>query len=184
MNPGHRQQATSLRWSALLLALTVFVMPAASNAADSTRFDEYQLKAGYLYNFIAYTEWPASVPVELQVCVYGNDPFGEHLDAMALRKAGERSLSIERLISVDMVAPCNVIFVSREAISNIDRLREAIGRNPVLLVADSPGAINGVMINMVSANNRVEFQVNLKEAQQHGLNLSFQLLRLAREVVQ
>jgi YfiR/HmsC-like len=182
MQPGRpvRQVAPCvgiLLWLALALG-----MPAAATAADE--FAEYQLKAGYLYNFIAYTEWPQSVPSQLQVCVYGSDPFGVHLDALANRKVGERSLAIERLTSVEMADPCQVIFVSSEAISNIDRLQEAIGHRPVLLVADTPGAISSVTINMLEANGRVEFQINLEAARHHGLNLSFQLLKLAREVVQ
>ena len=49
-------------------------------AAKSDDLPEYRLKAAFLYNFAAFTEWPADVGSTLNLCVYGQDPFGEDLD--------------------------------------------------------------------------------------------------------
>lgn len=183
MKPQRRSDRTPPGPVGLLLAALGSAVPAIASAADDNQFAEYQLKAAYLYNFITYTEWP-SPPAELLVCVYGRDPFGVHLDALNAKTAGTSSLAVSRLSTVDMVDPCHVVFVSREAISNLDRLQEAIGARPVLLVADTAGAAANVTINMVDDSGRVQFEINLNQARQHGLTLSYQLLRLAREVLQ
>lgn len=184
MKPQPRSDKTLVGTLGVLLAAVGLVIPAISPAADDNQFAEYQLKAAYLYNFISYTEWPSPAPEELLVCVYGRDPFGVHLDGLNAKTAGASTLAVARLSTADRVDPCHVVFVSREAISNLDRLQEAIGERPVLLMADSPGAAAKVTINMVDDNDRVQFEINLREAQQHGLTLSYQLLRLAREVLQ
>jgi hypothetical protein len=154
-----------------------------ARAADGDSFAEYELKAGYIYNFITFTEWPESVPAELNLCVYGQDPFGTSLDNLQSKPVGQRSLVVSRINSVDQVNECDAVFVSMEAISNLGRLQQAIATTPVLLIADSPGAaLAGVAINLVNEGNKVSFEINLKAAQKQGLNLSYRLLRLAREV--
>lgn len=181
-------QATILRRAAQLAAWALLCSVCgkgalAASAADSAGFTEYQLKAGYLYNFITYTEWPAAVGKELRLCVYGEDPFGAELDKLAGKMAGERSLAIARLNSVEATAACQVIYVSTTVVGNLDRLLAAIQTNPVLVVADSPGAARaGAAINMVTESAKVGFEINLPAAKHQGLNLSYRLLRLAREV--
>jgi hypothetical protein len=157
----------------------------ASNALPATgdSFAEYELKAGYIYNFITFTEWPEAVPSVITLCVYGQDPFGASLDNLQGKKVGQRSLAVSRINSVDQVSVCQAVFVSMEAISNLARLEQVIAETPVLLIADSPGAaLAGVAINLVNEGDKVSFEINLKSAQKHGLNLSYRLLQLAREV--
>ena len=160
------------------------VLAILASAAVSAQFAEYQLKAGYLYNFATYTQWPDSVGEELTLCVYGQDRFGESLERLAGRSVGARTLRVQRIASVALVTSCQIVFVSSEAVSNLVRLEEAIKGEAVLLIADSPGAAAaGVTINMLTADGRIGFEINLRHAQQHRLNLSAQLLRLAQEVL-
>jgi hypothetical protein len=167
------------------LAFYIYLSATPARAGKSEQYEEYALKAGYLYNFITFTEWPSALPATLTLCVYGQDPFGDALDSLQNKAVGNRTLAIKRLSSVDDVNSCQVVFVSREAISNLVRIQQAIQSQPVLLVADNPGAAAaGVAINLLTDGERVGFEINLKAAQQQGLNLSYRLLRLAQEVLQ
>ena len=166
----------------LLFALCswLLAMPAAGQA-----FTEYQLKAGVLYNFIAFTTWPEAPPAVLNVCIYGPDPFGQDIDALHGRKVASGSLAIRRVSNVELLANCQVVFIGQAAIGNLPRVLEYLGNWPVLTVADTPGSTaRGIMLNMEMTNERIRFQANLVEARSRGLNLSSKLLRLATEVKQ
>jgi hypothetical protein len=175
-----RQWRSWARVAGLAGALYVLTLQAASGAAP---FAEYEVKAAYLYNFIRFTHWPAETGNGLQLCVYGPDPFGAELDALAGKTAGPRTLSVERITTVDLLASCDAVFLTRDVISNMPRILDQLGQRPVLTIADTPGpAPAGVAINMRSVEERVVFDVNLDAAHAQGLNLSFRLLRLAEEV--
>lgn len=166
------------------VALALCLASAVSLQAGAAQPGEYQVKATYLYNFITFTEWPATTGDTLRLCVYGADPFGAQLAALEGRKVGGRALSVARSVSADDLAACQVVFVSAEASGDLPRVLDQLRGQPVLTLADSPGAARaGVGINMRSDGDRVVFDVNLAAVREQGLNLSFRLLRLAAEVI-
>lgn len=166
----------------LLLAMCYWLL---STPVAGQGFTEYQLKAGVLYNFIAFTTWPENIPSVINVCIYGTDPFGGEIDVLQGRQLGSRRLAIRRVSSVESLAGCQVVFIAQGAIANLPRVLESLGDGPVLTVADAPGAeLRGIVLNMEMAQGRLAFRANLAEARSRGLVLSSKLLRLASEVVQ
>lgn len=167
---------------ALVCALAV--LGCASQAAADT-LAEYRVKADFLFNFIAFTEWPADVASPLNVCVYGPDPFGAELDRFQGRTIGGRSLAVARISRAEDLEICQIVFTTRPAIDNLPRVLDAVNGKPVLTVADSPGAMRqGVAINMGTRQARVTFEANLAAARGNRLNISSKLLNLASEVRQ
>jgi hypothetical protein len=152
--------------------------------AAEAQLTEYQVKAAYLYNFITFTEWPANLGGDLTLCVYGPDPFGADLDTLGGKIVSGRALVVVRVTTVDLLDSCQVVFLTREVMSNLPRILDQLRGKTTLTIADSDGAArDGVAINMRNEADRVAFEVNLAAVHGHGLNLSFQLLRLASEVL-
>ncbi|MHB1374075.1 MAG: YfiR family protein [Thauera sp.] len=178
--------ATWLRRLCAALALALLSVPPATGQEKLDPAEEYRLKAAFLFNFANFATWPDEGAADaLTLCVYGDDPFGTHLDALVGRKAGKRSLRVERMHSVDALGSCQVVFVTRPMVSNLARVLDRVGGRAVLTVADSPGALDtGVMLNMDSASGRISFAANLAAARRQGLGLSSRLLNLATEVRQ
>jgi hypothetical protein len=167
---------------ALLLAASLLL---ASLGAFGQATSEYRAKAGFLYNFIAFTEWPAKVGSTLTLCVHGEDPFGDELNALQGKSAGGRSLAIRQAGKLEQLKGCQVVFVASSAIDSLPRILEALEGEPVLTVADAPGALDrGVGINMVLRQSKIAFEVNLAATRRAQLNVSSKLLRLASEVRQ
>jgi hypothetical protein len=164
------------------LGLAVLLGAAPARAED---VQEYRLKAAFLYNFAAFTEWPAEVGGTLNVCVYGNDPFGAEIDPLNGKTVGARAIEVHRRPSLESLKGCQLIFVSAAGIGQLPRLLDAVRGMPALIVADSPGAIRqGAALNMNVAQGRVSFEANLVAARGARLKLSANLLRLATEVMQ
>ena len=161
--------------SLLLVSLGAFAQATA----------EYRVKAGFLYNFVAFTEWPATVGRPLTLCVYGADPFGDELNALQGKTAGGRSLAIRYVDNLEQLKGCQVVFVARSAIGSLPRIMARLEGEPVLTVADAPSALDGgVGINMVVRQSKVAFEVNLAATRRAQLDVSSKLLRLASEVRQ
>ena len=156
-----------------------------ASQAIADNLAEYRIKAAFLVNFCAFTEWPAEVGSVLNLCVYGPDPFGADLDKFQGRSIGGRSLVVTRVDSVDELGACQAVFITRPAIGNLPRVLDNLGGKPVLTVADSSGAMHqGAILNMGTKQSKVTFEANLAAARANGLNLSSKLMSLASEVKQ
>lgn len=174
------------RWlHRIAAALLLAGLLAAGARAQAQETPEYRLKAAFLYNFALFTEWPAEVGSPLTLCVFGPDPFGDELNGLQGKAVGARSLAVQRRAASQPVSGCHLLFLAAPAIGGLPRLLEQVKGQPVLVVADSPGAAQqGATLNMAVAGNRVSFEANLRAARGAGLALSSRLLRLATEVIQ
>jgi hypothetical protein len=166
----------------LLLAASLLLVSLGAFAEATA---EYRVKAGFLYNFIAFTEWPATVGSPLTLCVYGASPFGDELDALQGKNPGGRSLAIRPASKLEQLKGCQVVFVASSAIDSLPLILASLEGESVLTVADVPGALDaGVGINMLIRQSKVAFEVNLAATRRARLNVSSKLLRLASEVRQ
>jgi hypothetical protein len=153
--------------------------------AQATELPEYRLKAAFLFNFIAFTEWPATTGSTLNLCIHGNDPFGSDLDGLQGKPTSGRTIALQRNVRVDQLRTCQVVFIAASAQDHLPRVFEALRGQPTLTVADSPGAMRrGVALNMNVAGGKVSFEANVVAARAASLTLSSKLLRLATEVEQ
>lgn len=156
-----------------------------SPVAHAEQPPEYRLKVAFLYNFIAFTEWPEQHSVNLNFCIYGDDPFGEHLQHIRGKKTNEREIVIRHTKAIEDLASCQVVFISRSVVHDLNTILNQLNHKPILTVSDSPDASQkGVVINMSIKEGKVAFEANIASAKRNGLKLSSQLLRFASEVYQ
>jgi hypothetical protein len=151
--------------------------------APAQELPEYRLKAAFLYNFALFTEWPADLGPTMHFCVLGADPFGAELDVLKGKRIGDRTVAVHRKSGIESLKGCHVVFITSTSIGSLRSALDALKGAPVLTVADSPGAAQkGVALNMLLVEDRIAFEANPQAARAAGVNLSAQLLRLARVV--
>jgi hypothetical protein len=173
------------RFRTLLVAGWIVASSVWATAVQAEDLPEYRLKAAFLYNFILFTEWPASTGGTLNVCIAGADPFAGELDGLQGKAAGLRTIAIQRKASGEPLKSCQMVFIAPSAIDTLPRVLAALRGQPTLTVADSPGAMRqGVALNMSVQRSKVSFEANVPAARNVGLVLSSKLLRLATEVEQ
>ncbi len=164
----------------LILLVLLLVSEVAAN-----NLKEYQLKAAFLYNFIAFTQWPDGINQTLKICVYGEDYFGQEIDKLQTKSVHGSSIKILRLASLEESKECQVLFISKSAISTLPDILTSIQGKNILTIADSPvAASEGVIINMILSQNKINFEINLQSARSVKLNISSKLLQLASKVYQ
>lgn len=164
------------------------VLSPDARADGSYTSAETRIKAAFLYKFCHYVEWPdhafASAGSHLVIGVVAADELARELRrAVAGRQVGHRDLEV-RSYPVD-APPANVqvLFVGSAALLARHDWLERYRDQPVLLVTDSPdGLDSGSSINFVIDGDRVRFDISLIAAEAHRLQISSQLLAVAREI--
>ncbi len=164
----------------LVLLMSLLISEVAAN-----NLKEYQLKSAFLYNFIAFTQWPDGINQTLNLCVYGEDYFGEEIDKLQKKSVHGSNIKILRLDSLEKSKECQVLFISKSAINTLPDILTTIHEKSILTIADSPAAASeGVIINMTLSQNKINFEINLQSAHSVKLNISSKLLQLASKVYQ
>lgn len=148
---------------------------------------EYEVKAAFLYNFIAFAEWPesafANAESPIVIGILGRDPFGSALDTiMNGERVQERSLRVLHLVRPEDMNRCHIIFISTSESARLGEIMRQLGTKPVLTVSDIPGfAEAGGMVGFTTADT-VKLTINQDALRTARLALSAKLLRLARVV--
>ena len=166
------------------LAATLICASVISGRAQGP--SEYEVKAAYLYRFARFVEWPAAASRSpFVLCVVGDDPFGHLLDEVAAKAViKEKPVRIRRLSQLEEIGSCHTLYISSSEDVRLTEILAALDQRPVLTVSDAPQfAQRGGMIGFSVVANRVRFTVNLKAAQDAGLTMNSELLRVATTVL-
>ena len=164
----------------VIWALVCLLFPQLSYAQDSSV--EYKVKAAYIYNFTKFVTWLDDSSETFNLCILGDDPFGELIDPIEQRSVMGRPIKLFRLDSLRSIKNnphCHILFVS----SSIEGAPAAKDVGNTLVVGESKGFINGGgMVGFDNAQGKIKFQINLNAIKQSGLKVSAKLLEVAEVV--
>jgi hypothetical protein len=196
--PAINRRISGAPWGGLSALVTLAVLAflialsgtqtAAAEGTDNPDA-ERQVKAAYLYKFGSYVEWPerafARADSPLQIGVMGADALADELAQLtAGRTVNGRAVTIKKLRRDDSTSGINVLFIGRaNGVRTADILAAARGQ-PMLTVTESDDALGlGSMINFVTVDGKVRFEVAPKAAGQGRLTISARLLAAAYKVM-
>lgn len=172
----------SLRLHSTALAALLFCTPALSHA-DDTRASENRIKAAFLYNFTRFTNWPDENIADstgFNLCVIGENPFGDALDSLAGKTVRNRSLVIHTADQVENGKSCHLVFIGTSEPVQTTAILASLMDSPVLTVSDSEGFTKlGGIIELKLVERKVHFEINIDAVERAGLVISSKLLNLA-----
>jgi hypothetical protein len=116
--------------------------------------------------------------------VLGADPFGPTLDAtVGSEIIGGKTVMAKRIATPQDVDSCRIVFISSSEEGHLKEVLTALDKVSVLTVSDIPHfSQRGGMIGFILDGNRIRFDVNLASAENAGLMLSSELLKVAAAV--
>lgn len=174
-----------------LVAMLVGVRPVHGGGTPkgSETEKEYAVKAAQLYHIIRYTKWPKSCfekkSSPIVVLVVGEDPFGKLLEAALSKKEIDgRKLVLRRSEEVPEEPKAHLIYEGGLSHKDQARLLSACEGLPILLFGDREGyAREGACGNFyLKGDGTIAFAINNKVVTASGLEISSQLLKLAKIV--
>ncbi len=151
--------------------------------------DDDQVKAVFLYNFSQFVEWPPTAfqdgDAPLVIGIAGEDPFGKYLEEVI---DGEeikgRPFTIRRFGPEEEVNGCHILFVNLSSPDQTIEMITSLKGQSTLTVSDQAGFLDaGGMIQFISAEDKILFQINQEASSAADLKISSKLLRLAEVVV-
>ncbi|MEJ1965279.1 MAG: YfiR family protein [Gammaproteobacteria bacterium] len=153
-----------------------------SHAREGLRKDA--LRAGYLFNFMKFVDWPPTRPLDsFTVCFVGESGVYDELAAVLPdKRLGARRLEARRVSAEQTLSPCEVLFIDAGELAAV---ASSIGARPIALltVSDAPDFLeSGGIIELFDEGNRLRFRVSLENARRANLHISSSLLQLASSV--
>jgi hypothetical protein len=173
--------------SVLCLAV-MLLLPLRCFAQDESQLQlsEQKIKAGLIYNFLKYTEWPsekAAAPASpLVVCIFGaGDPLGGYLQPIEDRTVHQRVVKLQHISAVEEAAKCQMLFISEDTATQWPALHSFLAHKSVLTVGDFDGFSKmGGMIEFGTEENRIRILLNMQAVDESRLHIYDNLRRLAK----
>src|ERR1700676_545138 len=194
----HKRAKNSMfrRLQILIVALSIslsWAPGAFAQSPDASDSSEYLIKAGFIFNFAKFVEWPSNAFAQpdspIVIGILGTDPFGTIIDKIVQdKKIGARGFVVKRLkwgTDLKELRESKILFIGASERAHMDELVQMLRGLPILTVGETPGfAERGGVIRFVLEHNRVRFEVNVLAARQADLTISSRLLTLARIIQQ
>jgi hypothetical protein len=169
--------------------LVVAALLGAAGALAQGVASEAQVKAAFLYKFGGFIEWPASAFARpdsaFSIGVVGADGVASELErVVAGRTIQGRSIAVHKLKRGDSLAGLHLLFVGQSEAGRLVELLGAAKGQPLLVVTETEDALTrGSMINFITVEDKVRFDVALPPAERGQLKISARLLAVARKVI-
>ncbi|MCP4691467.1 MAG: YfiR family protein [Desulfobacterales bacterium] len=173
---------------AVWLLVGALAFPTFTGPVHAASFQEYQLKAVFLYNFINFISWPDETSNEpdrpFSIGILGKDPFGSFLEKVVADETFKgRPIQLKRGDEIRELADCRILFIGKSNRGRLEAVLKSVSPRRVLTVGDFEGFIEaGGMINLIQAGQRVRIEINIQATRNAGLGVSSKLLRVAKVV--
>jgi hypothetical protein len=171
----------------VLVCLAVFAGPMAVAASDAPA-SVYAVKAAILYKITKFVSWPetayATPDDRLSICLAKNSPFNSAMRSLHGRSVRGRIIEVVTFATPkELGAECQVLFIGQAKDEQVRLLLNQIAGKPVLTVGEGDGfAKRGGIIRMQVESSRINFAINIAASERAGLDISAQLLQLAKIV--
>src|SRR5688572_4521233 len=117
---------------------------ARSGESERSSLPAYQIKAGLLYNFAKFIDWPESAfdgpGAPLTIGLLGRDPFDGELERLVSNKlVNGRPLAFRRCTTTADAKKCHLLFISSSEKRQLHSVLTALTNSSVLTVGDTDG---------------------------------------------
>ncbi len=156
--------------------------------AQTTISKEYQIKAVFLFNFAQFVQWPPTVFTRedepFRIGILGEDPFGSFLDETVQgEKIDGHPLVVERYGSIAAAKGCQILFIGKAEMGQIESIFEDLKGQNILTVGDAEGFVQkGGVVRFATEKNKIHLRISLQAAKRANLTISSKILRLSEIV--
>lgn len=145
---------------------------------------EYQVKAGFIYNFAKFVEWPKSAFDNdanlLILFIAPNTPESNVFFSLNNKKVGNKKIEVKKGKNVDNIKNYHILFLDSKDKKFIQKNLNSVKDQAVLTVGHDKNFLReGGIINFFTEKGGMRFGVNLEAAKRSKLKLGSQILMSA-----
>ncbi|HSX86108.1 MAG TPA: YfiR/HmsC family protein [Cellvibrio sp.] len=156
-------------WSLFALVLLCW----SFYGAQAQALNKQKITASYLYNFAKNIEWPDEKSMtSFNIGFYGSDNpllLNEIRTMAASVKLRSLPITVTQATTVNSLSRFHLVYVEQANNNMVSDIYDALGSQPVLLVTAEYPNQQLVMINLITDNDRLRFEVNRSNIINHGL---------------
>ncbi len=147
---------------------------------------EAHVKARIAFNLARFTQWPgqafadAAAP-QLWCASVRDAALARAFEALSAETASGRSIQAQ-IHAGGSVRGCHVLYIEAAAERSAASLLAEAANLPVLTIGDGDAFSQRGIVGLVNVNDTIRFDINLTRMRAAQLNISSQVLRLARRV--
>lgn len=184
----NRNHAVLRKGFSFVVFAAYFLTSLDARPALAQNLSEYEVKAGFLYQFTQFVDWPVNPSFEdsapFELCIVGANPFGEVLRSIEVQKVGSHPVAVRPQTNWKDAGTCEMVFISASEQRSMKKILRELSGKPVLTVSETSDFIEqGGMINFTSEGRKIRFEINQQSAERNGLKISSKLLKLAVRVI-
>ncbi len=132
--------------------------------ANSSQQDiSNKVKAGYVFNFIKYIEWPSEKNiVNLNIGFYGSEKgYWKALLKMQGMKTKHFNINIIKITSLAQTDKLHMLILDKEESSNINTFSKHLNEQAILIISDNASEKKLTMVNFIQTKeNKIKFELN------------------------
>jgi len=185
-----RKSGVSIKTPSRIHRLPVFIlvlallMQAPTMASENDTDTKDLIRAAMVYNFCKFVEWPEEEQTNrLVLGVMGGDFSTPDFSSIDGKSVKNYPLEVRNVSSRKDLAECNLVFISDIPESEIlDTFAESRNESILTISEIEDFCVKGGIIQMVPRRGKMRFFINRQAADEAGLTLSSQLLKMARIV--
>jgi hypothetical protein len=173
--------------AALLLLAGLWLLPLRAARCDPVSGPEYEVKAGFIYNFAKFVSWPQQAyeksPGFLVLCFVSNDPSVDVFYKLEGKIIWGRKIKVVAYQGGACLEQSQILFFATQDKALIQQVLGLAKGRSILTIGEVEGFTQwGGVINFFQAQNRLRFKINIDAARREGLRMSSQLLGSAQIV--
>jgi len=164
------------------IATTMLVLAAHFHThAQPSLFHTY---AVFVQSFARYSSWPA-LTNGFKVVVVGNTKaYDEIVKNVAGKTIAGSAAVVIKSDDDTIMDDVSIIYLSDGASNQLSQLLKATDGKPTMIIAEREGLHKkGAAMSFIVINNKLKFDINMKELEKRNLKISAQLTTLANDIM-
>ena len=144
-----------------------------------------KVKAGFIYHFTKYIEYPESKRYgDFVIAIVGKTDVTSFLEVLALSKrVGTQNIVIKEFKTIEDVTKCHILYLpSSESKSFNLAVIKGVYFNSLLIVEKSGLGKMGACINFIVDNNKAKFEINTNAIKKSNLKIDNKLISLGLKI--
>ena len=163
----------------VLLAAGTVITIAANNATQKQK-----VVAGAIFKFIKFVEWENNLGVSQQNFHMCLQQYDSAFEPFTQRKVQGKRIKLLILDAGKQADNCDALYLNTAQSNHVEILKTYKNKS-VLTISEQPGfSSQGGVMELGNHNNRLTFIINQRVAKANNLNIGFQLLSLAKNVIE
>ncbi len=174
-----------------LLTMITLVLSLPAQIRGEQSFSEDEIKAAFLYKFLLFIDWPEEAFPEEQntitIGIYDFEGLAGLFDGVEGISVLDRKLVIRQFepeANEALFKKCQLLFIGSSMAARIPVILNSLQGLPIVTAGETSGFLEqGGMVNFLSREGSVNFEINKSSAAEVGIKFRSKLLRVADRIV-